>query len=93
MSADKQQTIATLLARAGSAHGVYEEGELGGVYDQNWPEWYAGWLLEHGLNDLVPAPFDRAGLARFLKECDLAYKRDRPNEGWPSYYARLMLSA
>jgi hypothetical protein len=30
----------------GAAHGVYEEGELNGVYDQNWPAWYAAYLVE-----------------------------------------------
>jgi hypothetical protein len=27
--------------RAAEAHGVYEAEELGGVYDEVWPQWYA----------------------------------------------------
>ncbi|MEU4386864.1 hypothetical protein [Promicromonospora sp. NPDC023805] len=30
-----------LLERAAAAHGIHEEEELGGVYDEAWPEWYA----------------------------------------------------
>ena len=29
------------LKRAAAAHGIYEKTELGGVYDENWPQWYA----------------------------------------------------
>jgi hypothetical protein len=31
-----EHAVAALLARAGAAHGVYEEAELNGVYDQIW---------------------------------------------------------
>lgn len=30
-----------LLTRAAAAHGVHEEQDLGGVYDETWPQWYA----------------------------------------------------
>jgi hypothetical protein len=30
-----------LLKRAAAAHGIHEKEELGGVYDEAWPEWYA----------------------------------------------------
>ena len=29
------------LKDAAKAHGVYEARELAGVYDDNWPQWYA----------------------------------------------------
>lgn len=35
------ERIEVLLRSAAAAHGVYEETELGGVYDQDWPRWYA----------------------------------------------------
>lgn len=41
---DEKQTMTVLLAAltdAARAHGVYEATELAGVYDENWPEWYA----------------------------------------------------
>jgi hypothetical protein len=33
--------IETLLRAAATAHGEYEAAELGGVYDTEWPRWYA----------------------------------------------------
>ncbi|MEV4313020.1 hypothetical protein [Actinocrispum sp. NPDC049592] len=29
------------LKKAAAAHGKYEADELGGVYDEDWPQWYA----------------------------------------------------
>lgn len=33
--------ILDLLTGAAAAHGVYETEELGGIYDDAWPQWYA----------------------------------------------------
>jgi len=33
--------ILDLLTQAASAHGVHEAEVLGGVYDIDWPQWYA----------------------------------------------------
>jgi hypothetical protein len=47
-----------LLRQAAAAHGIHEQEELGGVYDEAWPEWYAEHmartLAEQGYR-LVPA--------------------------------------
>jgi len=37
MKDQSEQRLAALLSETGAAHGVYEEGELNGVYDQSWP--------------------------------------------------------
>ncbi|MFI6424312.1 hypothetical protein [Promicromonospora sp. NPDC050880] len=36
-----QEILLDLLKQAATAHGVHEKEELGGVYDENWPAWYA----------------------------------------------------
>jgi hypothetical protein len=79
--------VASLLGRAGAAHGVYEERELGGVYDQQWPGWYAAYLLEHGLGELVGGAPGVEQVAAWLSACDAAYRAERPAVGWPAYYA------
>jgi hypothetical protein len=33
--------VLDLLKQAAAAHGVYEKDELGGEFDENWPQWYA----------------------------------------------------
>ena len=52
------EILLDLLRQAATAHGVHEQEELGGVYDEGWPEWYAQHmtrtLAERGYR-IVPA--------------------------------------
>ncbi|WP_203589821.1 hypothetical protein [Streptomyces sp. SID13031] len=43
MDAVEDQTgiILDVLQRAAAAHGVHEAEELGGRFDEQWPQWYA----------------------------------------------------
>lgn len=46
---DKPATTAIfldLLKQAAAAHGVYEKSELGGKYDNDWPQWYAAHMTD-----------------------------------------------
>jgi hypothetical protein len=46
---DKNATTAILLdllKQAAAAHGVYETNELGGKYDNDWPQWYAAHMTD-----------------------------------------------
>lgn len=88
MDYDLQHSIARLLAQAGSAHGVYEEQALGGVYDQNWPQWYAAYLIEHGLGALLKHSITLEQLSAWLKASDAAYRAEQPALSWPEYYAQ-----
>lgn len=36
-----RDVIRDLLIATAAAHGAYEADQLGGVYDEHWPEWYA----------------------------------------------------
>lgn len=81
------EAVAALLGRAGAAHGDYEERELGGVYDQQWPQWYAAYLVDHGLRELVGVELGVERVAAWLSGCDAAYKLERPAIGWPTFYA------
>src|SRR6266540_5047880 len=88
MKEQTQQLIAALLSETGAAHGVYEAGELNGVYDQNWPAWYAAYLVQHGLSDLVGSVATTEQVSQLLKQYDDDYKQERMGEGWPTFYAR-----
>ena len=50
---DRISAIEALLDQAKDAHGVYEEKELNGVYDEAWPAWYGAYAVEHGLGDIL----------------------------------------
>ena len=41
MDATTNEVILDVLKGAAAAHGVFEAEELGGAYDDEWPEWYA----------------------------------------------------
>jgi hypothetical protein len=84
-------TLATLLGEAASAHGAYETTELGGVYDQQWPAWYARYLVEHGIGALLDRAVTIEEVAALLAACDAAYTRENPATSWPDFYARQLL--
>ena len=58
------EILLDLLRQAAAAHGIHEQEDLGGVYDEAWPEWYAAHmaraLAERGYR-LVPADDAPAG--------------------------------
>ena len=91
--------ISSLLFGAESAHGRYEAEVLGGNRDEDWPQWYAGYLLDHGWLDLFPgsgasgaAAGSRARLAGLLAEADKLHRASAPNERWQDFYARFLLA-
>jgi len=82
------QRVRALLAEAGDSHKDFEQNELMGVRDQDWPSWYARYLLAHGLNSLIGRAISEDELANLLQACDAAYRRDQSQEAWPDYYAQ-----
>jgi len=82
------QRGAALLRAASAAHGEYETRELGGVYDLNWPDWYATYLLEHGWEEFVGHVVTVEALSGALRACDAAYKLEAPRAAWPDFYAQ-----
>jgi hypothetical protein len=59
MSAETTDVLRDALKRAAEAHGVHEAEELGGVYDTEWPQWYA----EHMTRTLREAGYRLVGPA------------------------------
>jgi hypothetical protein len=41
-----KEELTRLLQEAEAAHGVYEKEELGGVRDEQWAAWYAGFIVD-----------------------------------------------
>jgi hypothetical protein len=72
--------IANLLSQAGSAHHHFEQTVLKGVYDQEWPTWYADYVTGHGLGELLTRPVTVEQLGRFLAE--------NSKLGWADYTAQ-----
>jgi hypothetical protein len=90
MTADPAEAISALLSETEAAHGAYETAELSGVYDQDWPRWYAAYAVEHGLGELVGHDVPADQLAGFLATTfeDFKGREPKPSEGWAAWTAR-----
>ena len=86
---DRIPAIAALLGEAESAHGVYERGELAGVYDEQWPAWYAGFVVDHGLGDLLGHPVSAKSVAAVLTRGwqELQASSAKPRDSWAAWTA------
>lgn len=90
MGTDRIEAIETLLTEAEEAHGVYETTELNGVYDQDWPRWYAAYAVEHGIGALVGREVTADQMATFLATGYAEFQRiePKPAEAWAAWVAR-----
>ena len=87
MTTERADAIAALLVETESAHGVYETTVLNGIYDQDWPQWYATYAVEHGMGDLVGHPVTAEDLGAFLETAFAEFKGVEPAQpdGWAAY--------
>ncbi len=94
MEGDRTAALEALLVETGEAHAVFEETELQGVYDQEWPAWYAAYAVEHGIGDVPGHPVTTERLAAFLESSNLDLERIQPElrEPWATYTARRIAS-
>lgn len=91
---DQERSAAAVehLSAAGAAHSVYEKNDLNGVYDQQWAEWYAQYLVDHGWNELFQEDWMVQDLTSALREADVAHRQNEPNARWSEYYAPRLLN-
>lgn len=90
MATDRIEAITALLVESEAAHGIYETAELDGVYDQDWPRWYAAFAVGHGIGSLVGHDFTTDELAALLSSSHAEFKQTdpAPAEPWAAYTAR-----
>jgi hypothetical protein len=87
---DRIEALTTLLVQTGAAHGRFEGTELKGVYDQEWPRWYATYAVEHGMGALVGNAVTVDRLAEFFTTSNVEFEgiEPKPSEPWAAYTAR-----
>jgi hypothetical protein len=89
MMDDRVAGIAALLSETEAAHGAYETAELGGVYDEGWPAWYAAYAVDHGLAEVLGRDVAPDDLAAFLTHAYAEFEEiDPKTESWQAYIAR-----
>ena len=93
MTTDRIAAVEALLAETEAAHGRYEATELGGVYDQDWPAWYARYAVDHGIGDILGRPVTAEELGRTLSATWDEFERadPRPTDAWTAYIARRLV--
>jgi hypothetical protein len=87
---DRFEAVNALLVQAEEAHGAFETTELKGVYDEEWPRWYAAYAIEHGIGALLGHAVTTDQLAQFLARTSFELKQTEPvpSEPWAAYTAR-----
>jgi hypothetical protein len=94
MESDRSTAVATLLREAEGAHALYEADALNGVYDQDWPRWYATYAAEHGLAEVLGQDLTIDELTAFLAAsyADFSLADPKPAEPWAEYTATRIAS-
>jgi hypothetical protein len=90
MESTQELALAALLRETEAAHGAYETGVLGGVFDKDWATWYATYLLENGLAERLPraGSLDILTLTALLTRLASQYEREETHGPWPDFYAQ-----
>ena len=94
MAQDRIAEVTALLGRAEEAHGAYERGELGGVYDEEWPRWYATYAVDQGIGAMLGHEVSADDLADFLTSSNAEFQsaEPKPTEPWATYTARRIVA-
>lgn len=79
--------IATLLTQAGVAHHEYEQTQLQGKTDAAWANWYAEFLVQHGLQDIIGAPVTPKPLSHGLCQATESHRKEQSGLAWAEYTA------
>ena len=87
--ASRVTALAELLHQTAEDHHVaYKETD--GV-DPDWSIWYAGHLLEQGIEKLFDAKLRKSDLIYLLVLVDKTQSLDAPGAKWERYYADFLL--
>jgi len=93
MTTDRIAALEALLGETEAAHGNYETTELNGVYDEQWPRWYAEYAVEHGIDAIVGREVSPDELTELLtaRWAELQGADPRPSEPWTTFIARRLV--
>ena len=88
MTTDRTPALEALLVETEAAHGAYETTELNGVYDQDWPRWYASYAVDHGIGAILGREMTAEELTDRLKAGWDEFERAEPRpDSWATYLA------
>jgi hypothetical protein len=86
------QQLMQWLQMAASEHHTYETTVLEGVHDAQWPEWYARWLIEQRLNEMLETELTAEALSQQIIEINAAYEQSDKSESWNTFTANALIA-
>lgn len=90
MAPDRTGAVEALLEATMDAHGTFEEKHLKGAHDKKWAQWYAEYVVKHGMCNVVGNALTTDQLANFLAATKDEFEllEPTPTEPWATYTAR-----
>jgi hypothetical protein len=87
MTDERTSRVAELLSQTESAHGSYEQEELGGKRDEQWAQWYAGHLVQGELANVLGSAPSAERVAEVLTEATAEHEREGSEAEWSVFAA------
>ena len=88
-----ENLLKNLLEQAGQAHHEYEQEQLDGQRDEDWPRWYAAWLLENGMASQIMPPPNQENLAEQLAAITDQHEASSSDQDWAAFAAQQLAEA
>ena len=87
MADERIERVSQLLDEAESAHATYEQEQLGGQRDEQWANWYAGYVIEHELGGVLGTTPTIEEVAAVLTEATADLERAGGDRAWSGFAA------
>ncbi len=91
MVAEGLAKLAELLRRTQAAHHDFEIVELEGKFDEQWPSWYAQFLIDNHISQLLGHEPAMDVLNAFLEHTSKEFQAGGGHGDWAAFTARRML--
>jgi len=85
---DRVRQVTELLQQTDSAHHSFEKKVLNGDQDIHWPEWYAEYLIGHGLDLLMEDRLATELLVSFLRQSRSDHSSCGSSLSWEEFAAK-----
>lgn len=88
---DDYKKLKKLLREAALKHHTYEQNELNGKYDEMWADWYAEFLINNGIEELIDEKLNKNELKEILNEVTEKFKQSDYKQDWGDFVAQILL--
>lgn len=90
MSQTNTIVLAASLTQARNADRAYKQTVRKGVYDEDWAAWYADYVIQQGLGNVLNQSVTREQVSQFLSEIYQGYQQENSTQTWADYTVEQM---